>query len=153
MDEGGQAGLEEERRLAYVGLTRAKKRILVTFAANRRIYNQWQAAMPSRFLDELHPDHVERAAERGLYAGGGQSSARWNGDGWSGSRQVPPVIEANAWKISSRQPSAAHFDEGDRVFHQKFGNGTVVAIDGDKLEIAFDHAGTKKVLDSFVELV
>jgi DNA helicase II / ATP-dependent DNA helicase PcrA len=152
MDEGGNAGLEEERRLAYVGLTRARRRVLVTFAANRRIYNQWQAALPSRFLDELPEDHVERDAASGLYAGGG-SSARWNNDGWSGSiRKPPPTIEATSWKVTSRA-AAAGFDEGDRVFHQKFGNGTVIAVDGDKLEIAFDKAGNKKVLDSFVDLV
>lgn len=153
MDEGGNAGLEEERRLAYVGLTRARRRVLVTFAANRRIYNQWQAALPSRFLDELPEDHVEREAAAGLYAGGGASSARWNNDGWSGSaRKSPPTIEATSWKVVSRT-AASDFNQGARVFHDKFGNGTVVAVDGDKLEIAFDKAGTKKVLDSFVKLV
>jgi len=154
MDEGGNAGLEEERRLAYVGLTRARRRVTVTFAANRRIYNQWQAALPSRFLDELPDQHVERAAERGLYAGGA-SQAAWNNAGFGGGgyRKPPPTIDAGSWKVTARSAQQAGFDPGDRVFHQKFGNGTVVAVDGDKLEIAFDKAGTKKVLDSFVELV
>ncbi|HSV28221.1 MAG TPA: 3'-5' exonuclease, partial [Candidatus Omnitrophota bacterium] len=154
LDESGAQGLEEERRLAYVGLTRAKKRILVTFAANRRIYNQWQTALPSRFLDELPEGHVEREAERGLYAGGGlsESAGRWSGGG-SYQRRQPPTIEATSWKVAARQPQPAGFDPGDRVFHSKFGNGTVIAVDGDKLEIAFDKAGTKKVLESFVELV
>lgn len=153
MDEGGNQGLEEERRLAYVGLTRAKHRILVTFAANRRIYNQWQAALPSRFLDELPESHVEREAERGLYAGGmAEPSRGWSGGG-SYQRRQPPTIEAGSWKVAARTPQAAGFDPGDRVFHTKFGNGTVIAVDGDKLEIAFDKAGTKKVLESFVELI
>ncbi|MGE5547200.1 MAG: ATP-dependent helicase [Solirubrobacterales bacterium] len=162
MDESGNQGLEEERRLAYVGLTRARKRILITFAANRRIYNQWQSALPSRFLEELPEDHVEREAERGLYAGGGAQGggfggARWSDDGYVraayGARKPPQTIDAGSWKVASRAPAQAGFDPGDRVFHQKFGNGTVVAVDGDKLEISFDKAGTKKVLDSFVELV
>ncbi len=152
LDEAGQSGLEEERRLAYVGLTRARKRVMVTFAANRRIYNQWQASLPSRFLDELPDDHVVRQAERGLYGGGlAEASASWGGG--SHGRRTPPTIEASSWKVSARTPQPAGFDPGDRVFHAKFGNGTVLAVDGDKLEIAFDKAGTKKVLESFVELV
>jgi DNA helicase-2/ATP-dependent DNA helicase PcrA len=153
MDEGGNAGLEEERRLAYVGLTRARRRVLVTFAANRRIYNQWQAALPSRFLDELPDQHVERQAERGLFAGG-NSRAAWNdaGFGGGGGWRKPQTIEATSWQVAAR-PQAGDIDVGDRVFHQKFGNGTVVAVDGDKLEIQFDKAGLKKVLGSFVELV
>jgi DNA helicase-2/ATP-dependent DNA helicase PcrA len=152
VDEGGNAGLEEERRLAYVGLTRARRRVLVTFAANRRIYNQWQAALPSRFLDELPDAHAARAAARGLYAGG-NSSARWNDSSFGfASRKPTPTIDAASWKVAARGTQAG-FDAGDRVFHQKFGNGTVVAVDGDKLEIDFDKAGVKKVLDSFVELV
>ncbi|NFV81835.1 ATP-dependent helicase [Magnetospirillum aberrantis] len=148
MDEGGNPGLEEERRLAYVGLTRARRRVLVTFAANRRIYNQWQAALPSRFLEELPDSHVERQAERGLYAGGA-SSAAWNsGDVGGGWRK--PEAQGTSWQVASRE-SAGDFAVGDRVFHQKFGNGFVVAVDGDKLEVDFDKAGLKKVLGSFVE--
>ncbi|HLO75053.1 MAG TPA: UvrD-helicase domain-containing protein [Magnetospirillum sp.] len=150
VDESGNAGLEEERRLAYVGLTRARRRVLVTFAANRRIYNQWQAALPSRFLDELPDAHVERQAERGLFAGGA-SSARWNDGGFGGGYRKP-TIEGTAFHVAPRA-QAADIEPGDRVFHQKFGNGTVVAADGDKLEIHFDKAGLKKVLGSFVELV
>jgi DNA helicase II / ATP-dependent DNA helicase PcrA len=157
MDEGGQQGLEEERRLAYVGLTRAKRRVLITYAANRRIYNQWQAALPSRFIDELPDDHVERSADKGLYGGGRQAShAAWATEpGWGGHgarRPPPPTIEAASWKVVERK-KASPFGVGVRVFHDKFGAGTVLAIDDNKLEIAFDNAGTKKVLDSFVSPV
>ncbi|CAA7626022.1 putative DNA helicase II homolog [Magnetospirillum sp. LM-5] len=138
LDEGGLAGLEEERRLAYVGLTRARKSLLITFAANRRIYNQWQTALPSRFLDELPDDHVEREAERGFHTGG---ATQWR-----------KPAEVDTWQVAQR-PAGTDFDPGDRVLHAKFGPGTVVAVDGDKLEIAFDKAGTKKVLGSFVELM
>jgi DNA helicase-2/ATP-dependent DNA helicase PcrA len=138
MDEGGMAALEEERRLAYVGLTRARKNLLITFAANRRIYNQWQTSLPSRFLDELPAAHIEREAERGLYSGG---ATQWK-----------RPAEVATWTAPVRQKSS-DFDVGDRVMHDKFGPGTVRAVDGDKLEIAFDKAGTKKVLDSFVELI
>ena len=140
--EGGERGLEEERRLAYVGLTRARKRALISFAANRRIYNQWQNSLPSRFLDELPAADVERVGERGLYAGGGDWSPR--------SR---PAAQPAAWTAAPPASPSASFSPGARVFHTKFGNGTVRAVDGDKLEIAFDKAGLKKVLDSFVEAV
>ena len=140
LDESGQKGLEEERRLAYVGLTRAKKRVLISFAANRRIYNQWQNNLPSRFVDELPPDAVERIAEKGLYAGGG---------GYQRNAYKPQPT----WESIARKSPEGGFTVGERVFHTKFGNGLVVEVDGDKLEIAFDKAGTKKVLDSFVEKV
>ncbi|CAA7616144.1 ATP-dependent helicase [Magnetospirillum sp. SS-4] len=150
--ETGTQGLEEERRLAYVGLTRARKRALVTFAANRRIYNQWKSQLPSRFVEELPDEHVERSADRGLHGGGRQdSNAAWNESGWSDvrrSRQTARPAPAPL-KTAPRQ-SGGGFRAGDRVFHDKFGNGSVVAVDGNKLEIAFDKAGTKKVLDSFV---
>ena len=141
LDESGSKGLEEERRLAYVGLTRARKRVLITFAANRRIYNQWQNSLPSRFLDELPPENVDAQAERGLYAGGGY------GAGYQKAVQAA----ASSWTTPARAAPQGGFRVGERVFHQKFGMGTVAAVDGDKLEIAFDRAGTKKVLDSFVE--
>ncbi|MBV5325695.1 MAG: ATP-binding domain-containing protein, partial [Rhodospirillaceae bacterium] len=157
--ETGTQGLEEERRLAYVGITRARKRVLITFAANRRIYNQWKSQLPSRFVEELPEAHVERSADRGLYGGGGleESRAAWNEPGWSNGnarwtsrpRQTPAPT---SWKAAPREVSTS-FKPGDRVFHDKFGNGTVVALDGNKLEIAFDKAGAKKVLDSFVTSV
>ncbi|TAN57591.1 MAG: DNA helicase II [Magnetospirillum sp.] len=158
--ETGTQGLEEERRLAYVGLTRAKKRVLITFAANRRIYNQWKSQLPSRFVEELPDQHVERSADRGLYGGGSgggleESRAAWNDPAWSnarwGNRARQPVAPTS-WKAPPRE-SGSSFKPGERVFHDKFGNGTVLSVDGNKLEIAFDKAGTKKVLDSFVASV
>ena len=138
LDESGVKGLEEERRLAYVGLTRAKKKVLISFAANRRIYNQWQNNLPSRFIDELPDDVVDRMADKGLYAGGG---------GYSRAVSKPQ----NTWNTPARKSPEGGFQVGERVFHQKFGAGSVIELDGDKLEIAFDRAGIKKVLDSFVE--
>ncbi len=153
LDQSGESGLEEERRLAYVGLTRARRRVTITFAANRRIYGQWQNALPSRFLDELPEDNVERHNETGLYAGG---AAEWGGSGrwdeeavWrrpAAERQTAPA--ATSWKAAAR-PGAA-VKAGDRIHHDKFGPGTVHMVDGDKLVIAFDHAGVKKVLAGFV---
>ena len=140
LDESGAKGLEEERRLAYVGLTRARKRVMISFAANRRIYNQWQNNLPSRFVEELPAHTVDRMAEKGLYAGGGGSAYQRGG----GSPYAPKPQPA-------RPASTSSFRVGERVFHQKFGPGSVIEVDGDKLEIAFDRAGIKKVLDSFVE--
>ena len=144
LDEEGEAGLEEERRLAYVGLTRARRRALITFAASRRIYNQWQSALPSRFVDELPTECVEHAAEPGLYAGraGGGNHA------WRTKRRAVPLADA-AWPVAPRA-GESNLATGQRVFHQKFGYGRIVTIDGDKLEIAFEKAGYKKVMTSFV---
>ncbi len=150
LDESGAAGLEEERRLAYVGITRARRKVTISFAANRRIYNQWQSSMPSRFIDELPAEHAERHSDQGLYGASVGTDAAWGN--WD--RQAQPrwgrTIEATSWKSETRNPLPAAFGIGDRVFHQKFGYGHVVAADGNKLEIEFDKAGTKKVIDSFV---
>ena len=172
MDESGLKGLEEERRLAYVGITRAEWLCTVSFAANRRVYGQWQSALPSRFIDELPEAHVEVLTPPGLN-GGGFGAARtgrmtatagdhegiearasasdvYNSPGWRrlqeraqrpGAVAQAPVIEARA---------TASFTEGSRVFHAKFGYGTVAGIDADKLEVAFDKAGQKKLVARFV---
>ena len=148
-DKGARA-LEEERRLAYVGLTRARQRAYVLFAANRRIYNQWQSSLPSRFVDELPDEHVERVAARGVYGGLGEDRVVWGaGRSGFGRARRRRATEAEATVEAAAQPSGA-FAVGARVFHQKFGYGRVKAADGNKLEIAFDKAGTKKVIDSFV---
>jgi DNA helicase-2/ATP-dependent DNA helicase PcrA len=162
LDEKGAAGLEEERRLAYVGLTRARKRAHVLFAANRRVYNQWVSAIPSRFIDELPPDHVEADSE--MNAGGMAREATMEHDGrfgWQAERKVGPEAaerfprtRAHMLEVRPRRVQAAPkegaFAVGCRVFHQKFGYGRVTTVDGNKLEIAFEKAGTKKVIDSFV---
>ncbi len=207
MDESGLAGLEEERRLAYVGITRAKKRCEISFAANRRIHGSWQSALPSRFIDELPADHIQMEADRGVYGGigggraedraaftfggygggnayGGGSyggsntggsyggsgpkdgyggtggaaygnpataySSQGGGPGWQRLKQRglsstrPPIIDAD-------RAQDHDFGEGERVFHQKFGPGTITDINGDRLTIEFDKAGTKTVVAGFVE--
>ncbi len=149
LGDNGQAGLEEERRLAYVGITRARKRVTILFAANRRIYNQWQSSAPSRFLEELPPSQVEVTSHQGLFGGRNTESSNWGT--WNDAPQrwakPAPVIDVTPHPSAT---SAGGFQAGDRVFHQKFGYGKVLAADGNKLEIAFDKAGTKKVIDSFV---
>ena len=162
LDENGANGLEEERRLAYVGLTRARKKAYVSFAANRQIYGNWQAAVPSRFIDEMPADHVEVASAPGLYGGGPMrdidrptgrfldSGADW-GNPRSRARRAPVIDAEYAPAPAKAKPKAARFKPGQRVFHQKFGYGLVLRVDGDKLEISFDKAGIKKVLEGFVE--
>jgi DNA helicase II / ATP-dependent DNA helicase PcrA len=206
LDEGGRAGLEEERRLAYVGLTRAKQRAHIWFVSNRRIHGMWQSTIPSRFLDELPGDHVEVMEASGTYGGYGQGGnfGRQNPYGasrfdspqaFSGSYATPGWARAQAnrteattqnWgsrsghaverigygetdsgfgagrgsvkgrvidgeliaKSVATEPSK--FAVGDRVFHMKFGNGSIASIEGNKLTIDFDKAGQKRVLDGFV---
>jgi DNA helicase-2/ATP-dependent DNA helicase PcrA len=140
MEEKGQEGLEEERRLAYVGITRAKRQAIITFSLNRRTYQGWQHMLPSRFIKELPPEHVTLVQPNGA-----QASASFKPS--SSSKNY--VIEGEYTDISL--PAHPHgFQPQDRVFHQKFGYGRVMAINGDQLEIEFDHAGVKKVMADFV---
>ncbi|MFQ0812903.1 ATP-dependent DNA helicase [Brucella anthropi] len=199
LDEGGRSGLEEERRLAYVGVTRAKKNLHIWFVSNRRIHGMWQSTIPSRFLEELPEAHVEVAELEGNYGGygGGYGQSRfdkadpfqnsYSTPGWQRAQQNRSDATRNNWgsrsgsrverigygetdsgfgagrgsvkgrtidgelvaKSVADKPSA--FKPGDRVFHIKFGNGTISLIDGNKLTIDFDKAGQKRVLDSFVQ--
>jgi DNA helicase-2/ATP-dependent DNA helicase PcrA len=167
MDESGIKGLEEERRLAYVGITRAEEICTVSFAANRRIFGQWQTSMPSRFIDELPSDHVEVLTPPGLYGGGYGAAAPtsnlhdaaaeanvYNSPGWrrlqarAAERPVSQPRESRSSVIDMAATSS--FVMGERIFHQKFGYGAIIGIEGDKLEIAFEKAGTKKVVAKFV---
>ncbi|WP_238368047.1 ATP-dependent helicase [Mesobacterium pallidum] len=165
MDESGLKGLEEERRLAYVGITRAEEVCTISFAANRRVFGQWQSALPSRFIDELPEAHVDVLTPPGLYGGGfgaAQSSVEtraaeanvYNSPGWkrmqsrAGERGVSQPRESRNMVIDATAVSA--HTTGERVFHQKFGYGTITGIEGDKLEIAFEKAGTKKVVAKFI---
>jgi DNA helicase-2/ATP-dependent DNA helicase PcrA len=224
LDETGRAGLEEERRLAHVGLTRARKSARIYFATNRRIHGMWTSTVPSRFLDELPEDNVEVKEAAGGAGGFGMSGygasrfdemnafgSSYTTPGWqraqarkgkggfsengqpryvpdgvydddADAEDIPPLKENVAGKAGFAGPiredksrlgrrsakregrlviegelvakstgTASSFTVGDRVFHQKFGNGNVVAVDGNKLTIAFDKAGEKRVVDSFVE--
>ncbi len=205
LDEQGRAGLEEERRLAHVGLTRARRRAKIYFATNRRIHGTWSTTIPSRFLDELPAPNVEITESKGgsgwggsggygpsrfdnvesfgsSYAtpgwqraqanrargqngrgGSGQagggfnesqspfSGSRGDAHGFSRNKRGPMVIEGEL--VAKSTGTTSEFSLDDRVFHQKFGYGNVVKIDGNKLTIAFEKAGEKKVVDSFVERV
>jgi DNA helicase-2/ATP-dependent DNA helicase PcrA len=206
LDEQGRAGLEEERRLAHVGLTRARRRAKLYFATNRRIRGSWSTTIPSRFLDELPAPNVEiteskggsgwggasgygpsrfdnvesfgssyttpgwqraqanRARGQGGRNGGGQAGGGFNesqspfsssrsdaGGTWSRNKRAPMTIEGEL--VAKSTGTTSEFSLHDRVFHQKFGYGQVVKVDGNKLTIAFEKAGEKKVVDSFVERV
>ena len=172
LDENGLAGLEEERRLAYVGITRAKQRAYISFAANRRIHALWQSSLPSRFIDELPQAHVEvteSAMAGASYQNYGQSrfaqdfarDSNYSSPGWrrakenaeTAARTRPPAYESHGELVATSDPSAASYNTGERVFHQKFGYGEVLSIDGNKLTVDFDKAGRKKVIDSFLERV
>jgi len=174
LDEGGLAALEEERRLAYVAITRARRKATIMHAANRRIYGQWTSSIPSRFLAELPKAHIEE--ETTMTGGESLWRAQWSeradpfahlgpaqsmrastrGPGWQrasrGNFNPEPqrVIEARASAVSLGNQGRTDLALGQRVFHGKFGYGTIAVIEGNKLEIDFEHAGRKKVLDSFV---
>ena len=177
IDEKGEKGLEEERRLAYVGVTRAKSDARISFAANRLVYGRWTSQLPSRFVDELPIDHVEAESDTGYYGttpGMKDAKSRWDempsfGSGYSSpgwkraqtftAAQTPTarparhtVIEGEGRLVATADPKAASgWTRGQRVFHQKFGYGSVRAIEGNKLVVAFEKAGEKKVIDTFVE--
>jgi DNA helicase-2/ATP-dependent DNA helicase PcrA len=171
MDESGRTGLEEERRLAYVGLTRARKRLRLFVAQNRRIHGLWQSAIPSRFLDELPADAVEvkdTGSSYGGYGYGGRTAGRFDlNDPFDSVYQTPGWKRAQAQHGSRRSPGpmtidgdlvarsvddgrGSAYDLGERVFHLKFGYGRIEALEGNKLTVEFEKAGRKKVLDSFV---
>jgi DNA helicase-2/ATP-dependent DNA helicase PcrA len=173
LDEAGRSGLEEERRLAHVGLTRARLKAKITFAQNRRTHGMWQQAIPSRFIDELPVDHVEVAETQGFHGSYGQSrfdsaetlfaSGFYETPGWQrAQRNRPPgstpssprarePITIDGTLVAASTVEGAGLAVGMRVFHQKFGYGRVVQVDGNKLTVDFDKAGQKKVVDSFVE--
>ncbi len=169
LDEKGRAGLEEERRLAYVGITRAKRRATISFAQNRRVHNMWQSGLPSRFVDELPESFVEVAPMTGSYGGlGSYGASRFDESqpftntyatpGWQraqqrwakgeAARSTPHLIEG---EMTARETEGGGFAKGERIFHRKFGYGRIASVDGNKLTIDFEKAGEKRVLDSFVE--
>ena len=152
LDESGDKGLEEERRLAYVGLTRARRHAIISHAANRRIYANWQSSIPSRFLDELPDADVERTGS-GDYRREARivAAMAFSGGTFPLVARKPRVIEA--WEQPGRAARADAVKVGARVFHQKFGYGTVKAAEDDRLDIEFDKAGEKRVLDRFVEVM
>ena len=197
LDDQGRAGLEEERRLAHVGLTRARRRAKLYFATNRRIHGTWQTTVPSRFLDELPEQHVEVTEAKGGFGNfgdyggygasrfdnmaafgsnystpGWQRAQRRGGSGGSNGRNGFGETEQNDYRsaagaartgsrtrgpltiegelVAKSTGAVSDFAIGDRVFHQKFGNGNVTVVDGNKLTIQFDKAGEKRVVDSFV---
>jgi DNA helicase II / ATP-dependent DNA helicase PcrA len=145
LDEGGNKSLEEERRLAYVGITRARKRAIISHAANRRIYANWQSSIPSRFIEEL-PDHVvTRTGSASL-----NQQARMAAPP-SFPLQARRIREVESWEAPARPARTDKIPVGARVFHQKFGYGRVIAVDDDRLDIDFETSGEKRVLDRFVE--
>ena len=190
LDEGGLASLEEERRLAYVAITRARRKCTILHAANRRIYGQWTSSLPSRFVAELPDDHIDtettmsggeslwraqwserndpfahlgpaqamRAStrgpgfQRGIATTDFRSSRGSRAAGTLNDAYARPPIEVKASAVSLGNKGRTDVSLGQRVFHQKFGHGTIAAIEGNKLEIDFEHAGRKKVLDSFVSV-
>jgi len=166
LDESGTKGLEEERRLAYVGLTRARQRATISFAGNRRTHGQWNSAIPSRFIDELPAEHVE-VGDREQLGNGFASQSRfandfatstYNSPGWQRAQanrnrfdtSDPPTIQSRAETVVSNM-SDSPYQHGERIFHQKFGYGRIEAIEGNKLTVGFEKAGRKKVLDAYVE--
>jgi DNA helicase-2/ATP-dependent DNA helicase PcrA len=172
LDEKGRSGLEEERRLAYVGITRAKKNLTISFAQNRQMHGLWQNALPSRFIDELPEKHVEvapmttsygghslgsfgtsrfddgRAFGQGSYSTPGWKRAETNRAAGTSARHTPRFI---AGTLAVDATAVSDYDVGARVFHQKFGYGIVTEVEGNKLTVDFEKAGEKRVLDSFVE--
>ncbi len=173
IDEGGTRSLEEERRLAYVAITRARRRATILHAANRRIYGQWTSSIPSRFVGELPPEHTdsdttmsggeslwranwsERAdpfanVARGTGRGPGWQRAAGSGSGFT--TQPTRIVESRASAVSIGNKGRSDLSVGMRVFHQKFGYGAIAEIEGNKLEIDFEAAGRKRVMDGFVTI-
>ena len=171
LDEGGSAALEEERRLAYVAITRARRRCTILHAANRQIYGQWTSSIPSRFISELPEDHIN--SETSMSGGESMWRANWSGQsdpfahitrgtgrgpGWQRAadggftREPTRIVEARSSAVSLGNKGRNDVSIGLRVFHSKFGYGEIMEIEGNKLEIEFEQSGRKRVLDSFVSI-
>ncbi len=149
MDESGLKGLEEERRLAYVAITRARTKSYISYVANRRMYGSWVNAIPSRFIEELPKDNIDVETENGLYAPG--RSEHWDSSAPQYSTNVRTASQPNEYSQSVSLDG--ELERGERVLHAKFGEGTIIHIDGQKLDIKFDKSGLKRVIDSFVEKI
>lgn len=141
LDEEGEAGLQEERRLAYVGITRAQRKAFITYAARRQVHGTWKATGPSRFIRELPPKHIEHSTQGGLYSSYSENNVS----------SSEAYKDYNTSKKRPLGPSSSEYQRGDRVFHQKFGYGYVLEVEHDRLEINFDHSGPKRILGSFVK--
>ncbi len=173
IDDNGEKGLEEERRLAYVGITRARESARISFAANRQIYGRWQTVLPSRFVDELPAASIDAISETGYgmnpaqvreaagarfdaYAPGAGFNSAYQSPGWRRAQErgafqgKAPMLEGEARLVARSGEEDSHFGVGDRVFHQKFGYGKIRHVEGNKLTVDFDKAGEKRVIDSFV---
>lgn len=146
MEETGEKGLEEERRLAYVGMTRAKQHLIISHAKSRRMYGRWESMLPSRFVTEL--------SEKSIILKGTQNNFNpnsWNGGNFGGSRKLTtPQRISRMQEPADDYISQAVFGSGERVFHQKFGYGKVINCEGDKVSVQFDKAGMKKVMSGFL---
>jgi len=159
LDENGLKALEEERRLAYVGITRAKKRCYISHASNRQIHGQWQNSLPSRFVHELPNEHIVEQGEAGLYSRSSNEETvqtNWQTNTASHLSDILQKRAAQNKQLTDNSSKPVNSGDtgigiGDRIFHQKFGYGRVLAKDANKLEIAFDKAGTKKVMENFVD--
>lgn len=131
LKEFNNEGLEEERRLAYVGVTRAKKYCAISYAQRRRIYGQYQESYPSTFINELPEAHTH----------------------FNMLNYYAAAPKQQSYQFSSPSPTTtqSRFSKNMRIFHQKFGYGRITAIDGEHLTIQFEKAGQKKIIDRFVE--
>lgn len=179
LDENGLAGLEEERRLAYVGLTRARKKAHILHAASRMVFGKWQDLIPSRFIDDLPSEHVEKISDLTGFGSstratsGGYETSSWDEPitynnqyktpGWQRAKnrektlgekmftsKQSPTIEGQSRKRKAKNAIKSEFAIGERVFHEKFGYGLIEDIEGNKLDVNFEQSGPKKVMDSFV---
>lgn len=163
LDESGLTGLEEERRLAYVGLTRAKRQAHIMFASQRQIYGQWQTLIPSRFLDDLPKENINLTSNIQVFSEPKKTSPSYGGRASQATtptysripnnrtRQRDRVIEGTVSRVSHGQKTVSDFAVGERVFHEKFGYGLVEDVEGNKLSVDFESTGPKKIIDSFVK--
>ena len=157
IEEKGDQAVQEERRLAYVALTRAKQRLFISFANNRKYYgnnnsNDWMPSMPSRFIDELDKQYLEINETAKDNDQDFEFSQDFNftegkkSPGWKRYLQEKEKI-----KTINYTNNLTNFKIGQGVEHETFGKGKIIHIDGNKLLINFKDSGEKKVIDKYLK--